>query len=174
MYIYKSCQLTRLSFSNLQILKYYFSGIKVFKSTSRAFAIEIIVNNVGLPTALSIIFIVSRDIPAFVAKFGRISYEDCNKDSFCGDFLVVFPSKEMKLGKDVFNFYFGMNGFVPRGMENDKNYVFNDYCDTRNISGKEKDNQGRWCTAWVIYNSNMDYLHCNDLDWKDKTKCDKK
>ena len=25
--------------------------------------------------------------------------------------------------------------------------------------------------AWVITHGNMDYLHCNDLDWKTKTKC---
>lgn len=27
------------------------------------------------------------------------------------------------------------------------------------------------CSAWVIINDNMDYLHCSDLDWKTKTKC---
>ena len=47
----------------------YFKGRRVFKSTSRAFAIDIIVNKVGLPTPLSIIFTVSSDIPALVARF---------------------------------------------------------------------------------------------------------
>ena len=27
------------------------------------------------------------------------------------------------------------------------------------------------CTAWVLYNENMDYLHCDDLSWTGKTKC---
>ena len=27
------------------------------------------------------------------------------------------------------------------------------------------------CTSWVIRNLNMDYLHCKDLNWKTKTKC---
>ncbi len=27
------------------------------------------------------------------------------------------------------------------------------------------------CTGWVIKNGNMDYLHCNDLSWTGKQKC---
>ena len=27
------------------------------------------------------------------------------------------------------------------------------------------------CSSWVIRNLNMDYLHCKDLNWKTKTKC---
>ena len=27
------------------------------------------------------------------------------------------------------------------------------------------------CTAWVMYNENMDYLHCDDLSWEGKSKC---
>ena len=30
---------------------------------------------------------------------------------------------------------------------------------------------GYGCTAWVIYNENMDYLHCNDLNWDGKKSC---
>lgn len=30
---------------------------------------------------------------------------------------------------------------------------------------------GRNCTAWLLYNENMDYLHCDDLSWTGKTKC---
>ena len=28
------------------------------------------------------------------------------------------------------------------------------------------------CSAWVIINNNMDYLHCDDLSWDGKNKCD--
>ncbi|MBR1754053.1 type II secretion system protein, partial [bacterium] len=28
------------------------------------------------------------------------------------------------------------------------------------------------CTNWVLTHENMDYLHCNDLNWYTKTKCD--
>ena len=76
----------------------------------------------------------------------------------------------MKIGVDVFNFYFTTKGFVPRGMQNDTNYTFTKYCSMTDTS-VAVDQQGRGCAAWVIYNGNMDYLHCNDLDWNGKTKC---
>ena len=31
---------------------------------------------------------------------------------------------------------------------------------------------GMGCTSWVFFNENMDYLHCDDLSWDGKTKCD--
>ena len=30
---------------------------------------------------------------------------------------------------------------------------------------------GYTCAAWIIYNENMDYLHCNDLSWDGKKRC---
>ena len=30
------------------------------------------------------------------------------------------------------------------------------------------------CTAWVLYNENMDYLHCDDLSWNGKHSCKEK
>ena len=27
------------------------------------------------------------------------------------------------------------------------------------------------CTAWVLYNENQDYLHCDDLSWSGKHSC---
>ena len=27
------------------------------------------------------------------------------------------------------------------------------------------------CTAWVLYNENMEYLRCSDLSWDGKKKC---
>ncbi|MBR1754088.1 prepilin-type N-terminal cleavage/methylation domain-containing protein, partial [bacterium] len=31
---------------------------------------------------------------------------------------------------------------------------------------------GGSCAGWIFYNENMDYLHCDDLSWNGKTKCD--
>lgn len=31
---------------------------------------------------------------------------------------------------------------------------------------------GRGCTAWVLSNENLDYLHCSDLAWGSKVTCD--
>ena len=57
------------------------------------------------------------------------------------------------------------------GAEKDTQRSFEKYCDIKNSEGLGSMEQGRACTAWVIYNGNMDYLHCNDLSWHGKTKC---
>ncbi len=31
--------------------------------------------------------------------------------------------------------------------------------------------KGWGCTAWVLYNENLDYLHCDGLSWNGKRKC---
>jgi len=38
-------------------------------------------------------------------------------------------------------------------------------------SNCNKNASGVYCSAWVIYKGNMDYLHCDDLDWNGKDKC---
>lgn len=64
-------------------------------------------------------------------------------------------------GADLFYFRITNSGVIPEGM---KNYVneFNDDCYGSGYS----------CTAWVIYNKNLDYLHCDDLSWDGKHSCD--
>lgn len=103
---------------------------------------------------------------------GWINSPECKASSnSCGDFWVAFPSKNMRIGVDVFNFLFTKNGFVPNGMSTGTSYAFDKACDIKNQSGLNADAQGRGCTAWVLFNGNMDYLHCNDLSWDGKTKC---
>jgi hypothetical protein len=64
-------------------------------------------------------------------------------------------------GFDVFYFYPTKNAIIPTGLPEDTNWSLSQCFTT-----------GLGCTAWVIYNENMDYLHCNDLSWNEKTKCD--
>ncbi len=87
----------------------------------------------------------------------------------CGEIFVDLngPKPPNKTGKDVFLFYYTKYGFIPMGMEADTTFSFKEYCD---ISNKDKLN-GYGCTAWVIYNENMDYTRCNNLSWKGKLKC---
>ena len=89
--------------------------------------------------------------------------------SVCGEIFVdingVKPPNTT--GKDVFWFRITKYGIVPGGTENDTSRDFDNYC---NKSKPDKVN-GYGCAAWVIYNENMDYLHCNDLSWNGKTKC---
>lgn len=73
--------------------------------------------------------------------------------------------KPNQLGKDLFWFYLTKYGIIPIGTEQDSTHPFSAAC-------KDKDTAwGDSCSAWVIYNENLDYLHCNNLDWSTKTKC---
>lgn len=65
--------------------------------------------------------------------------------------------------QDLFFFYFLEGGqVVPYGMQGAAYNSFEDTCITNMDNG---------CTAWVIFNENMDYLHCKDLSWDGKHKC---
>ena len=88
-----------------------------------------------------------------------------------GGLYVVLPgSKDATLGKTRFYFYFNSKGFFPRGMKGDQTMPFETLCKP-GVGQGAYDGQG--CTAWVIYNKNMDYLHCPDeLSWDGKHKCD--
>lgn len=65
--------------------------------------------------------------------------------------------------KDFFRFYITKYGIVPSGTQQETYNPFSNNC----ING----GNGVACTAWVIYNENMDYLHCNNLSWAGPTKC---
>lgn len=87
-----------------------------------------------------------------------------------GDFAVDLNGLEHgpnAVGRDVFFFYITKNGIQPMGLQADTGRTFDGFC-------KYKGNgtyNGYGCTAWVIYNGNMDYLHCGDLSWDGTTKC---
>ena len=87
----------------------------------------------------------------------------------CGNIKVDIDGKkgQYTLGKDFFIFDITPKGIIPAGLANSTAYKFEDYCN----ASKKTNANGRSCTAWVIYNENMDYLHCNDLSWDGKTKC---
>ncbi len=104
---------------------------------------------------------------------GWISSANCSWwGDKCGDFWIYLPDKKMQLGVTQFNFYLTKNGLFPRGYTNDPEYTFEADCDINNKAGKSSDCQGRGCAAWVLYQGNMNYLHCDDLSWSGKKKCD--
>lgn len=72
-------------------------------------------------------------------------------------------------GKDTFTFLITHQGIYPDGSSNQvgENMGFPNDCNTNACAGSYCES----CAAWVIYNENMDYLHCNDLSWDGKTKC---
>lgn len=87
--------------------------------------------------------------------------------NICGQIDVDLngPKLPNVLGRDIFSFYISKVGFYPKGTKDDMTEKFNGRC----LPGDVQLGQG--CTAWVIYNENMDYLHCKDLKWDTKTKC---
>lgn len=85
----------------------------------------------------------------------------------CGEFSIDINGDKLpnQMGKDVFFFYISKYGVVPFGTEDEYIYSFTKDC--KNSASA----RGLGCSAWLLQNENMDYLHCNDLDWKTKTKC---
>jgi len=71
------------------------------------------------------------------------------------------------IGRDLFIFMLTKDGIMPRGGKyniGSTNSSFEQNCINR-------DERSWACAAWVIYNENMDYLHCDDLSWNGKLKC---
>lgn len=72
-----------------------------------------------------------------------------------------------QIGIDLFYFYITKTGITPAGssLEPVDNFPFDSYC-------KDKTSANGWgCTAWILYNENMDYLNCNNLSWNGPNKC---
>lgn len=98
---------------------------------------------------------------------GWISNFNCKEKELCGDFAVDINGIENipnTVGKDIFYFSIQKNTISP---------IFDNFtmalCDIK--ATNSHNNNGYACTRWIIQNENMDYLHCNNLDWS-KSKCD--
>ncbi|MDD3437263.1 MAG: hypothetical protein PHC64_08945 [Candidatus Gastranaerophilales bacterium] len=78
-------------------------------------------------------------------------------------------------GMDFFGFAFTKYGLVPLGSPlQQKGYPFSGFCNTDSNANFKYEN-GLSCTAWVLYNDNMDYLDCKGLNWNNgKTTCSDK
>ena len=85
--------------------------------------------------------------------------------SVCGDIAIdVNGYKRPNIyGKDYFRFHFTKSGIIPKGTKDDSGYP---------CVGAGAGN-GEGCTAWVVYNENLDYLKsCSStLSWSGPTKC---
>lgn len=95
---------------------------------------------------------------------------NCKGDkTYCGDFLIDINGVEGKpnaYGKDIFAFYFTDELIRPMGDA----YGPGGFPSRCSISSTVTSN-GYDCTAWIIQNHNMDYLHCDDLSLTGKSKC---
>lgn len=105
---------------------------------------------------------------------GAIESKNCSADygdsmplkNVCARYWVDIngDKKPNQIGKDFFMFWLTKNGIVPVGTQQQTSSYTFDYCNTAGGNGDS-------CTAWVLYNENLDYLECNDLSWNTKLKC---
>ena len=89
----------------------------------------------------------------------------------CGNIKVNVGGKKKAYfwGKDFFLLNIYPDRIMPAGLPEDTGWAFPRLCDLNSQSQYN----GIACSAWVIFNENMDYLHCTDLSWSGKTKCSK-
>ena len=101
---------------------------------------------------------------------GWISNYKCNNRNICGDFHIDIngiTNLPNTIGKDIFYFYIYKDAIIPMGTKDDRQHPIERSCNLNSTIT----NNGYGCTAWVIYNKNMDYLRCNDLSWNYKHSC---
>ena len=94
-------------------------------------------------------------------------------EGICGSIKVDLNGnkKPNTYGKDIFQFFITPTSIIPTGTMSDT--TGNDFETACINSNKAFRLNGVGCTAWVIYNENMDYLHCPEkLGWDKKLKCD--
>lgn len=94
-------------------------------------------------------------------QYNEVNPKPLNQN--CGGIFVDINGFKGPNTKGIDGFYFMINklGIFPFGGMNDILGSFNTKCY----------NNGFSCAAWVLYNENMDYLHCDDLDWNSKSSC---
>ena len=98
--------------------------------------------------------------------FKNCSTDALNYYSNCADIYVDtngYYKGPNQFGKDSFLFAMKKDRIIPYGTKRESP-KFSQACNKYSSYGYD-------CTAWVIQNENMDYLHCDDLDWNKKIKC---
>ncbi len=85
--------------------------------------------------------------------------------SVCFEIMVDVNAQQKPntYGRDIFVFYWTKYGIIPTGSESE-NYVMP-------FSTCSKSSKGYGCSAWVLYNNNLDYLYCDGLSWQGKKTC---
>lgn len=158
------------------------AGAKMLKTTGGLTTDDINgnVSSFVLSDSMSVAFDVAKDAAGTNAECQSVT--GFNVSKVCG--MAVIDVDGAAKGKnthglDLFAFYLTPDGLVPVGLENDGNYKSVDSKDDNCINGAADAKYA--CTAWVVYNGNMDYnkpnaTTCvdgtNGLSWeKGKTTC---
>ena len=106
---------------------------------------------------------------------GQCNHQYGAAKNVCGSIAVdvngsKYPNQS---GEDQFSFFFTKDKLVPAGIKG-SSLTFERACN-RLINSPYPSYGGSSnmyaCTAWVLYNENQDYLHCDDLSWDGKHSC---
>ena len=112
---------------------------------------------------------------AFRVYSGRCNFQYGAIKNVCGNITVDVNGSKYpnQVGEDQFGIYFTKEKLVPAGIKG-AIYTFERACN-RTIKSPYPSYDGGTnmyaCTAWVLYNENQDYLHCDDLSWDGKHFC---
>lgn len=74
-------------------------------------------------------------------------------------------------GIDRFRFFVTKTSIFPYGTSLQSDNSSETSEDSINFAYCARHKGGAGCTAWVLYNENMDYLRCSDLSWDGKKTC---
>lgn len=123
----------------------------------------------------------NRIVLADGTYFGHLYTNSSTCEDICGTIKVDLngTKKPNTYGRDIFEFIITPTSIIPAGTMiagtmTYPTHTFETTCvnPDPSSSGAARLN-GIGCTAWVIYNGNMDYLHCpEELGWDKKLKCD--
>ena len=106
---------------------------------------------------------------------GQCNHQYGAAKNVCGSIAVDVNGSKYpnQLGEDQFSFFFTKDKLVPAGIKG-SSLTFERACN-RLINSPYPSYGGSSnmyaCTAWVLYNENQDYLHCDDLSWDGKHSC---
>lgn len=95
-------------------------------------------------------------------------FKNCPQKGNCAEIFVDtngYYRGPNQFGRDFFVFSMKKEKIIPYGTKKDFPN-FSTHCNKIKGTG-----YGLSCGAWVIQNENMDYLHCDDLEWGKKIRC---
>lgn len=95
----------------------------------------------------------------------------------CGKISIDLNGKKHpnQNGYDQFGIYVTKDKLVPTGIKGER-LTFEQACNRKIDTPYPgySDQSMYSCAAWVLYNENQDYLHCDDLSWTGKHSCKEK
>ncbi len=95
-------------------------------------------------------------------------------ENICGSISVDLngATPPNRNGEDKFDIFITRDKLIPAGIEGAL-LSFEKACNRKIAQPFPAYTDGNMyaCTAWVLYNENMDYLHCDGLSWAGKHSC---